>query len=167
MSEFEKLDERSRKQAELGKGKGISSTDESIDNTDVVEAQPDLTTGLLCVITTEELDFWSTLDSEAGGSSEQLAVTNGMTSDRVEDRHADPPLNTRVEGTGELQRFNEREREMEMRHRNVWILKDILMTYGFEWERRLTVLIRAKDLEKNVIFLFGVFKQLWKRKREC
>ena len=40
------------------------------------------------LITTEELG--STLDSEAGSSLEQSETINGMTSDRVEDRYADP-----------------------------------------------------------------------------
>ena len=61
------------------------------------EAQLDLTTGMLCVITTEELDFRFTVDSEAGGSLEQSESINGMTSDRVEDRYADPQLNTGFE----------------------------------------------------------------------
>ena len=84
------LNETSRKRVELGRGKELSSTDESIDNADVDEAQPDMTTGVLCVITTQELDFRSTLDSEAGFSLEQSKTNNGMTSDRVEDRYADP-----------------------------------------------------------------------------
>ena len=45
------------KQAELGKGKELSSTDESIDDTDVKEAQQDLITCLLCVITPRGRDF--------------------------------------------------------------------------------------------------------------
>ena len=52
-----------RKQVELGKGKEISSTDGSIEDKEVKEAQPNLTTGVLCVITTEELDFRLSLDS--------------------------------------------------------------------------------------------------------
>ena len=92
------MSETSRKQVELGKGRALSSTDELIYDTDVEEAQPDLTIGVLCVITTEELDFWSTLENEAGGSSEQSEINNGMTSDMVEDRYADPQLNTGVEG---------------------------------------------------------------------
>ena len=85
----ENLKETSRKQVELGKGNELSSADESNDATDVEEAQPDLTTNVLCVITTEEFDFRSTLDSEAGGYLKQLETINGMTSDRVEDRYAD------------------------------------------------------------------------------
>ena len=61
------------------------------------EVQLDLTTGMLCVITAEELDFRFTLDSEAGGSLEQSETINGMISDRVEDRYADRQLNTGVE----------------------------------------------------------------------
>ena len=76
---------------ELGKGKELSIADELIDDTDVHEAQPDLIIGGLCVVTTEELDFWSKLDSEARGSLEQSEVINGMTSDRVEVRYSDPP----------------------------------------------------------------------------
>ena len=68
LRKFVKLNERSRKQVELGKGKEISSTEESVNNTDVEEAQLGLTTNALCVITTEEFDFWSTLDSEAENS---------------------------------------------------------------------------------------------------
>ena len=107
LRKFEKLNERSRKQVELGKGNELSSTDESIGNTDVVEAQPDLPTDALCVITTEEIDFRSTLDSEAGNSLGQLETINGMTSDKLEDRYVDPQLNAEVEGTEELQRINE------------------------------------------------------------
>ena len=65
LRKFEKLNETSRKQVELGKGNELSSADESIDATHVEEAQPDLPTVALCVITNEELDFRSTLDSEA------------------------------------------------------------------------------------------------------
>ena len=68
----------------------LSSTDESVDDADVEEAQPVLTNGVLCVITTQELDFRSALDSDAGGSLEQSETKNGMTSDRVENRYADP-----------------------------------------------------------------------------
>ena len=89
LRKFEKF-EPSRQQVELGKGKEFSRTDESIDGRDVEEVQPDLTTGVLCVITTNQLDFRSALDSEAGGSLEQSEVINGMTSDRVEDRYAGP-----------------------------------------------------------------------------
>ena len=76
------MNETSRKQVELGKGKELNSTDESIDDTDVEEAQLDSTTGVLCVTTSEELDFRSTLDSEARSSSEQAEFINAMTSDR-------------------------------------------------------------------------------------
>ena len=94
---FKKLNETVREQVELGKGKEISSTDESVNNTDIEEAQPDLTTNALCVITTEELDFRSTLDSEAGNSLGPLEVIDVMTLDRVEDRYVDPQLNSGVE----------------------------------------------------------------------
>ena len=106
LRKFEKLNEKSRKKVELGKGKEISSTDESIGNTDVEEAEPDLTTNALCVITTEEIDFRSTLDSEAGNTLGQLETINGVTSDQLEDRYVDPQLNAEVEGTEELQRIN-------------------------------------------------------------
>ena len=55
----------------MSKGREFSGTDDSNDDTDVKEAQPDLTTGALSVIATDELDFRSTLDSEAGSSLEQ------------------------------------------------------------------------------------------------
>ena len=116
---FVKLNERSRNQVELGKGKEISSADESIDATYVEEAQPYLTTNALCVITNEELDFRSTLDSEAGNSLGQLETINGVTSDRVEDRYVDPQLNTGVEGSEEIQRIN----EGEIRQNNVWMFE--------------------------------------------
>ena len=119
LRKFEKLNERSRKQVELGKGKEISSTDESIGNTDVEEAQPDLTTDALCVITIEELDFRSTLDSEAGNSLGQSEVFDVMTSDRVEDRYLDAQLNTGVEGTEEIQRIN----EVDVRNSNEWMVE--------------------------------------------
>ena len=45
------------KQAELGKGKELSSTDEPINDTNVEEAQPDLITCKLCVITPRSRDF--------------------------------------------------------------------------------------------------------------
>ena len=67
---FEKLNETNRNQVDLGKGKELSVTDDSIDIIDVEEAQQDLTTGVLCVISSKELGFRSTLDSEAGGSLE-------------------------------------------------------------------------------------------------
>ena len=103
------MNETSRKQVELGKGNELSSADKSIDATDVEEVQPDLTTFLdaLCVITTEESDFRTTLDSEAGGSLEQLETIKGKTSDTVEDRYADPQLNTGVDVTEEFQSNNE------------------------------------------------------------
>ena len=107
LRKFEKLNERSRKQVELGKGNEFSSADESIDATYVEEAQPDLPTDALCVITYEELDFRSTLDSEAENSLGQLETINGVTSDKLEDRYVDPQLNAEVEGTEELQRINE------------------------------------------------------------
>ena len=119
LRKFVKLNERSRKLVELGKGKGISSTDESINNTDVEEVQPDLPTNALCVITNEELDFRSTLGSEAGNSLSQLETIYGMTSDRVEDRYVDPQLNAEVEGTEEIQRIN----EGEIRQNNVWMIE--------------------------------------------
>ena len=68
LGKFEKFNKTSREQVELHKGQELSSTDELIENTDVEEAQPDWTTVVLCAITTEELDFRSTLDSEAKGS---------------------------------------------------------------------------------------------------
>ena len=86
LRKFEELNETSRKRVELGRGKELSSTDEPIENADVEEAQPGMTTGVLCVITTQKLDFWSTLDSEAGVSLEQSKTNNGSTSDRVERR---------------------------------------------------------------------------------
>ena len=46
---FEKLNETSREQVELGKGKELSSTDKSIDNRDVEETQPNMPTGVMCV----------------------------------------------------------------------------------------------------------------------
>ena len=61
----EKLIETIRKHLKLVKGNELSSTDETIDDTNVEESQPELTTGFLCVITTEELVFRSTLESEA------------------------------------------------------------------------------------------------------
>ena len=119
LRKFVKLSERSRKQVELGRGKETSSTDESVNNTDVEEAQPDLTTNALCVITTEEFGFRSTLDSEAGGSLEQSGYVNGISSDKLEDGYVDPQLNTGVEGTEEMQRIN----EGEIRQNNVWVIK--------------------------------------------
>ena len=96
---FYKLNKASRKQVELDNGTEFSSTVKLMVDTKVKEAQPDLTTGVLCVITTEELDFRSTLDSEARTSVEQSKVFNRITSDRVENRYTDPQLNTGVEGT--------------------------------------------------------------------
>ena len=52
LRKLEKLNETSGKQVELGKGNELCSTDKSIDATDVGEAQPNLTTSVLCVITT-------------------------------------------------------------------------------------------------------------------
>ena len=78
-----------------------------------------MTTNALCAITTEELDFRSTLDSEAGNSLGQSEVIDVMTSDRVEDRYVDPQLNTGVEGTEELRRFN----EGDIGHSNVWMVE--------------------------------------------
>ena len=52
--EVKKLKGTNRNQVELGKSKEFSKTDELIDNTDVDDAQPDLTTGVFCVILTEE-----------------------------------------------------------------------------------------------------------------
>ena len=49
LREFEKLHETSGKHVELGKCKELFSTDESIDDTGVEEAHPDLSTGVLCV----------------------------------------------------------------------------------------------------------------------
>ena len=109
LRKFEKLNETSRKQVELGKGNELSSADESIDATYVEEAQPDLPTDALCVITNEKLDFRSTLGSEAGGSLEQSGSVNGVTSNKLEDRFVDPQLNAEVEGTEELQRIIEGE----------------------------------------------------------
>ena len=119
LRKFEKLNETSRKQVELGKGKEISSTDEPIGNTDVEEAQSDLPTDVLCVITNDELDFRSTLGSEAGNSLSQLETINGMTSDKSDDRYVDPQLNTGVEGSEEIQRIN----EGEIRQNNVWMVE--------------------------------------------
>ena len=103
LRKLEELNETSRKQDELDKCKELSSTNESIDDTDVEEAQPDMTTGVLCVTTNEELDFRFFLDNEAGGSLQKSEVINAMTSDRVEDSYADPKLNAGVKGTEELQ----------------------------------------------------------------
>ena len=125
---FEKFDKTSKKQVELGTTKEISSTDESTDDTDLEEAQPDLTTGVLCVITTDELDFRSTLDNEAGASLECSEVINGRTSVRVEDRYADPQLNTGVEGTEEFQSIN----EGHIRQSNVWMVE---RDYDDQWLR--------------------------------
>ena len=119
LRKFVKLNERSRKQVELGKGKEISSTDESIGNTDVEEAQPDLTTDALCVIENEELNFRSPLDSEAGNFLGQLETINSVTSDKLEDRYVDPQLNAEVEGTEEIQRIN----EGDIGHSNVWMVE--------------------------------------------
>ena len=119
MRKFEKLNETSRKQVELGKDNELASADESIDATYVEEAQPDLPTDALCVITNEELDFRSTLDSEAGNSLGQLETFNGMTSDKLEDRYVDPQLNAEVGGTEELQRIN----EGDVRNSNVWMVE--------------------------------------------
>ena len=119
MRKFEKLNETSRKQVELGKDNELSSADESIDATYVEEAQPDLPTDALCVITNEELDFRSNLDSEAGNSLGQLETFNGMTSDKLEDRYVDPQLNAEVGGTEELQRIN----EGDVRNSNVWMVE--------------------------------------------
>ena len=82
------MNKTSKKRVEIGKYKELSSADESIDDRDVEEAQPDLTT----VMTTEELDFWSNYDSEAGASLDQSETINGLKSDRVADRYADPPV---------------------------------------------------------------------------
>ena len=59
LRKFVKLNGTSRKQFQLGKSKELSNTEESIDDTDVEEAQPDLATGVFCVIRTKELDFQS------------------------------------------------------------------------------------------------------------
>ena len=83
------------------------------------EAQTDLTTGVLCVITTEELDFRSTLDSEAGSSLGQSEVIDVVTSDRVEDSYVDAQLNAGVEGTEELWRFN----VGDVGHSNLWMVE--------------------------------------------
>ena len=66
-----------------------------------------MTTNAFCVITTEELDFRSTLDIEAGNSLGQSEVIDFMISDRVEDRYLDAQLKAEVDGTEELQRINE------------------------------------------------------------
>ena len=71
------------------------------------------------LIATEELDFRSTLGSEAGGSLEQSGSVNGMTSDRVEDIYADPQLTTGVDVTEEIQRIN----KGEIRQNNVWMVE--------------------------------------------
>ena len=79
------------------------------------EAQPYLATDVFHVITTEELGFRSSIDSEDGSSLEYSNVFNRMTSDRVEDGYADPQMNAGVEGTEQFQRINEGHR----RHSNV------------------------------------------------
>ena len=71
------------------------------------------------LIATEELDFRSTLDSEAGNSLGRSEVIDVMTSDRVEDRYLDAQLNAEVEGTEELRRFN----EGDIGHSNVWMVE--------------------------------------------
>ena len=71
------------------------------------------------LIATEEFDFRSTPGSEAGNSLGQSEVIDVMTSDRVEDRYVDPQLNTGVEGTEELRRFN----EGDIGHSNVWMVE--------------------------------------------
>ena len=100
------------------------------------------------LITTEELDFWSTLDSETGGPLEKSETLNGMTSDRVEDRYANLQLNTGAKGTEELQRIF----EGDLRHRNVWMVerdsRRLVVSIGSDV---LNVLIRGADLENNVI----------------
>ena len=111
---FEKLNETSRTRVEIGKGKELSSTDETID-TDVEEAQPGLRTGVLCVMTT---DFLFIRDSDAEASLKQSEIFNCMKSDRVEDGHADPPLNTGVRGIEKFQRIN----EGDIRHSIVWMV---------------------------------------------
>ena len=153
LRKIEKLNETSRNHVELGKGKELSSTDESIDDTDVEEAQSDLTTGLLCVITPKELDFRSILDSDAGVSLEHSETINGMTSDTVGDKYVNPLLNTEIEGTEELQRNN----EGYIRHSiTALVEREDPKTNGFNWEQRLTMSIRAKTLQNNVIsFLWG------------
>ena len=113
------LNESSRKQVELGKGKELFSTDESIDNTDVEEAQRDLTTGVFCLITTDGFDFGSNLDSRAGGSLEQLESNYGKTSDRVEDRYGEPQLKT---GVDEPEKFYS-VHDGDIRHSNVWMVE--------------------------------------------
>ena len=90
-----------------------------IDDTNVLAAQSELTISGLFVTTTEELDFRSTLNSEAGASLEQSKIINGMTSYRVEDRYADPQSKTGVEGTEELHRKS----EGDIRHSNVWMVE--------------------------------------------
>ena len=69
--------------------------------------------------TTEELDFLSTLDSEAGGSVEQLETIDAMTSDRVQNRYADPQLKTGVEGTDDFQKIF----EGDITHNNLWMVE--------------------------------------------
>ena len=71
------------------------------------------------LIATEELDFRSTLGSEAGNSLSQLETINGMTSDKLDDRYVDPQLNTGVEGSEEIQKIN----EGEIRQNNVWMVE--------------------------------------------
>ena len=133
LRKYEKLNEIIRKQVELGRGKAFCSTDESTDDTDLEEAHTDLATGVFCVITTGDFDFRSTLGSEAGDSLEQPEATIDMTSDRVEDRYADPHLNTGVEGTEELQRIV----EGETRQNNVWMVErdsdDLWFRLGAEY----------------------------------
>ena len=74
MQKFEKLNETNRKQVELGREKELSGTDESIGDTDVEEEQPDLTTGVLCVITTESWIFGLllTVKLEVSWNNQQL-----------------------------------------------------------------------------------------------
>ena len=79
---------------------------------------------------------------------EQSDVIIGMTSDRVEDRYVDPQLNTGGEGIDEFQRT----KKGDIRNSNVWLVER-----HSQWERRLTVLVRVKVLDKNVIpFLYDL-----------
>ena len=163
LRKFEKLNETSRKQVELGKGNELSSTDESIGNTDVEEAQPDLPTDALCVITTEELDFRSTLDSEAGNSLSQLETINGMTSDRVEDRYVDPQLNAEVEGTEEIQRIN----EGEIRQNNVWMIERDSDERWFQMGAAISYVSQGQGRRKECYpFSLGYSNDLGRRSEE-
>ena len=106
------------------------------------------------LITTEEVDFRFTLDNEAGGSLGQSEDINGMTPDRVEDGHADPQLNTGVEGTVEFQRIN----GGDIRHSNVWMIEPDSDDLQFRMRAAINCFLDwDRALKKNVIlFLWGL-----------